>query len=76
MEVSRYYRLETDLVSEARAVELGGWWPFVLMCVLTYGLAPRLVLLAFGSWRLSFATRAMIRQDPEVLALLGWGTMA
>jgi hypothetical protein len=70
VEVSRYYRLETDLVSEARAVELGAWWPFVLMCVLTYGLTPRLVLLVLGSWRLSSATRAMICQDPEVLALL------
>ena len=70
VEASRFYRLESDPVSASRAVQLGGWWPFVLMCVLTYGLAPRLMLLVVGHWRLAAATREMLCQDPEVVALL------
>ena len=27
------------------------WWPFLLACMACYGLAPRLALLAFASWR-------------------------
>jgi hypothetical protein len=70
VEASRFNRLETAPISHERAVLLGGWWPFVLMAILVYGLLPRLVLLGVGSWRLKSATRSMFCQDPEVVALL------
>jgi len=57
-------------VGKTEAMQLGAWWPFVLCTILIWGLLPRLVLLAVGRWRLSTATRALICQDPEVLALL------
>ena len=70
VEASRFYRLETDPVSSDRAVQLGQWWPFVLMTIIIWGLAPRLLLLVAGSWRRAAAARVMFLQDPEVVALL------
>jgi hypothetical protein len=70
VEASRFNRLETVPVSAEQAVLLGGWWPFVLMAILVYGLLPRLVLLLLGRWRLDAVTRSMICQDPEVVGLL------
>jgi hypothetical protein len=67
---SRYYRLETEPVSVAEAAALGAWWPFVLMTILVWGLAPRLLLLVFGSWRRRLALRDLLCRNPEVLALL------
>lgn len=69
VEASRFYRLESAPIATGEAAALGGWWPFVLMTILIWGLAPRLTLLLIGRWRLSAATRAMLCQDPEVLAL-------
>jgi hypothetical protein len=40
------------------------------MTVAVYGLLPRLLLLGFAGWRLRVATRALLRADPEVTALL------
>lgn len=70
VEASRIYRLETSTVDEAQAVQLGTWWPFVLCTILVWGLLPRLLLLAAGVWRLAAATRALLCQHAEVLALL------
>lgn len=70
VEASRFYRLESAPVSAGDAAALGSWWPFVLMTVLVWGLAPRLVLLLAASLRLGAATRSMLCQDAEVLALL------
>ena len=67
---SRIYRLESVAMPLQRVVMLGQWWPFVLMTILVYGLLPRLLLLVFGLWRLKAATRALLREDPEVSALL------
>ncbi len=69
-EASRFVRLEDVPVSGARAEQLGGWWPFVIMTVLVYGLLPRLVLLLFGRWRLTHATRRWLLESAEVTALL------
>lgn len=70
VEASRFFRLQADGVSAARAEQLGQWWPFVLMTIATYGLLPRLLLLGVGAWRLHAATRSLLRDDPEVTALL------
>ncbi len=69
-ELSRYFRGEGPALTAERAARLGAWWPFVLMTVVTYGLLPRLLLLGFAGWRLRVATRALLRADPEVTALL------
>jgi hypothetical protein len=70
VEASRYFRLEEGRMAQARIERLGAWWPFVLMTMIVYGALPRLLLLAIGAWRLRYATRAMLMEDPEVTALL------
>jgi len=70
IEASRYFRGGGNTLDEARAARLGDWWPFVFMVISVYGLAPRLLLLAAGSWRLQRATRGLLCNDSEVTALL------
>src|SRR5690606_15594519 len=67
---SRYFRLEEGRMPLKRVERLGGWWPFVLMTMLTYGALPRLVLMLVGQWRLRRATTRLLVEDPEVTALL------
>lgn len=70
VEASRFYRLQEGGMPASRAAQLGQWWPFVIASITTYGLLPRFVLLIFGGWRLKSATRLLLREDPEVTALL------
>ncbi len=70
VEASRFYRLEADGLSSARAVQLGEWWPFVLMVIVVYGLLPRVALLLVGFWRLRLATCSLLVADPDTAALL------
>ncbi|MEQ8860550.1 MAG: DUF2868 domain-containing protein [Pseudomonadales bacterium] len=70
VEASRFFRLEEGGMPQARAAQLGAWWPFVLMTMVVYGALPRLLLLLFGGWRLRRATVALLLDDPEVSALL------
>jgi hypothetical protein len=69
VEASRFYRLEGG-ISAARAARLGEWWPFVLMCLIVWGLAPRCAMFVVCRWRLDHATRALLREHSEVTALL------
>ncbi len=70
IEASRFYRLASAPPSRTVASELTGWWPFLLACILTYGLLPRILLLAFAAQRLRAATRHLLLDDPRVRALL------
>jgi hypothetical protein len=45
------------------------WWPFLLACMLVYGLLPRLAVLVFARWRLEVAVRRACRRVPGVAAL-------
>jgi hypothetical protein len=66
---SQVFRLEnTTAAVDSRA--LAGWWSFSVMAILVYGLLPRLLFLAFVSWRLRRATRALLLDDARVAALL------
>jgi hypothetical protein len=52
---TQYYRLDAAYVNAPAGARVqnaaiaGGWWPFLLMCLLVYGLLPRLVLFVWGS---------------------------
>ncbi len=67
---SRFFRLQDAGVPRVDAGRLTGWWPFVLMALIVYGVIPRLLLLLLASWRLAAATRAMLLDDTGVRALL------
>jgi hypothetical protein len=73
VEYSRYFRLDAGgahIASANGAALLGDWWPFVLTCMLVYGLGLRLVAYFFTAWRLQRATRDAFLHAPGVPALL------
>jgi len=47
VEQSRFFRLE-DRSQQANAKLFGLWWPFVGMCLLVYGLLPRILTYLFS----------------------------
>ncbi len=70
VEASRFYRLESGQVEMSRAAQLGLWWPFVLACIVFWGLLPRVLMLLLGRWRLRAAEHDFLLADGEVVALL------
>lgn len=67
---SRYYRVVTGGVGPDEAARLGGWWPFVVMAMLMYGLLPRLVACAIAHHRLRSQVAAAIEATPGLGAVL------
>lgn len=62
VEASRYYRLQSSLRPGALPVaSLGTWWLFLLMCLVVYGLLPRLLALLISGMRYDGAIGAAIR---------------
>ncbi len=70
VEASRFFRLENRDLDRAAASSLGQWWPFVAMCLLVWGLLPRLLLMAVLHLQTRQACRQMLLAHPEVQALL------
>jgi hypothetical protein len=75
VEASRYYRLDTGVLgnttSAGQAAQLGGWWPFLVAALVSYGLLPRLITLSISGQRLRHHLRdALVRLPgaPELLA--------
>ncbi len=67
VEASRFYRLGETTTSSAT---LGQWWLFVLMTIIIYGLLPRLIMASIAGWQLTRATRRLLSEGPEIMALL------
>lgn len=67
---SRYFRIESRPVSSEEAARLGGWWPFIVMAMLVYGLLPRLITLAWASHRQTSATRHALANLPGLSTVL------
>lgn len=70
VEASRFFRLEARDLDREAAASLGQWWPFVAMCILIWGLLPRVLLMAGLHLRSRRACRQMLLAHPEVQALL------
>jgi hypothetical protein len=70
VEQSQFFRLEGSAAAPASPRTLGAWWPFTLLTLLIYGLAPRLLLLALAAARLRAATKRLLLDDSGVTALL------
>jgi hypothetical protein len=70
VEQSQFFRLEGSAATPASPRALGAWWPFTLLTLLIYGLAPRLLLLGLAAARLRAATKRLLLDDPGVTALL------
>lgn len=67
IESTRFSRIEGIAALPAAS---GGWWPFVALCMLFWGVLPRVALVAIAAWRLHAATRTLLLDDPRVTALL------
>ena len=70
VEQSRFFRLDSGDPVAVAAGRLTGWWPFLLMSLLIYGVLPRCVLLVVVRTRLGAATRYLLLEDVGVRALL------
>jgi hypothetical protein len=42
----------------------GEWWPFIIACIITYGLIPRLILLSIARYRLHATLRSALVHLP------------
>ena len=69
IEQSRFYRLE-DGVRALSAEALTGWWKFIAMCLLVYGIGFRILAAWLAGMKYKAATENMLMQHSEVTALL------
>ncbi len=69
IEQSRYFRLE-DSERALSAQTLTGWWKFIAMCLLVYGIVFRVMAAIFAHLNFSNATQALLMQHSEVNALI------
>jgi hypothetical protein len=70
VEQSQFFRLDGSAAGRASPRALGAWWPFTILALIVYGLAPRVLLLALAAARLRAATKRLLLDDPGVTALL------
>lgn len=52
-----------DGIATLTTAALTAWWPFLAMCLLTYAVVPRIVLLAAAHLRLCFLVGAFVHPD-------------
>jgi len=71
IENTRYFRLkEGAFPNAASPASLGGWWPFLVMCMVIYGLVPRLITWAVAGQRLRANLRRTFLRFPDSAELL------
>jgi hypothetical protein len=51
---------------------VGGWWPFLLLCLATYGLLPRLAVFLLSSLRLGRILKETPERNEEFRRLVDW----
>ncbi len=69
IEQSRYFRLANG-TSELSAQTLTGWWKFIAMCLLVYGIGFRVLATWVANFNYKKAIQEMLMQHSEVTALL------
>jgi hypothetical protein len=70
IEASRFFRLERSAATLGAPESYTGWWPFLMVSMIVYGLLPRIALWIFAGIRLRAATRALLLEDARVTALM------
>jgi hypothetical protein len=69
---TQYFRASNEAIpSGATAQELGVWWSFLMMCMIVYGLAPRLLAGAWFKKKFSGAVKDAAVNSEEGRKLLG-----
>ncbi|MBI3855615.1 MAG: DUF2868 domain-containing protein [Planctomycetes bacterium] len=78
VESTQYSHLEGKYLlsaAGARSVDpsvVGGWWPFLLLSIGSYGLLPRLIVLAFSGLRVRRILRETPMRNEEFRRLVDW----
>ncbi len=68
---THYFRLQAGILpNRAGPGALGGWWMFLMMSMVGYGLLPRLVSLAFCIWRYRLASHWCLVHTPGAADVL------
>ncbi|MBT8467240.1 MAG: DUF2868 domain-containing protein [Deltaproteobacteria bacterium] len=73
---TQYYRLDGAYVNAPAGARVqdaavaGGWWPFLLMCLLVYGLLPRLALVVWASVGMNRAFRKLPFDTPDEVEVI------
>jgi hypothetical protein len=68
---THYFRLrEGVLPVQAAPAVLGGWWPFLMLSMVCYGLLPRVLTWLFCAWRFRHASRWCLLHTPGVVDVL------
>ena len=70
IESSRFFRLEHTMIEQRHGAAFTGWWPFIVMSIVTYALIPRVALWIAAGNGVRRATRALLLEDANVTALL------
>jgi len=71
IDATQYFRFDAAYVRAPPGMRVrdaavaGGWWPFLLMCLLVYGLLPRLLLVMWASWGAMRSLRRLPLDTPE-----------
>ena len=65
---TQYFRAQPTLGENYR--QYGQWWPFLMMCMVTYGLLPRVILGIVARVRFAAALRHSMLTTPGVAQLL------
>ncbi len=66
--LTRYFRAAPELPDDAAA--LGQWWPFLIACMVSYALLPRVVLFALSVTLLQRSLNEAIEHAPGAARLL------
>lgn len=68
---THYFRLQEGVLPEhVSPAVLGGWWPFLMMSMVCYGLLPRVLTWVFCAWRYQRASRWCLLHTPGALEVL------
>lgn len=71
VEATRFARIESAFVGDepGAALRAGGWWPFLLASLLTYGFLPRVIALGGGLYFLRREIGLALSRSEQVQAL-------
>lgn len=68
---THYFRLREGVLPEhAAPAALGGWWPFLMLSMVCYGLLPRILTWLLCAWRLRRASRWCLLHTPGAADVL------
>ena len=70
IEESRFFRVAAEPVSTRDAARLGGWWRFVALTILVYGVLPRVLTWGIATIQFRRALRVSFSDNPGASGVL------